>query len=155
MLYIPEDTNVALFSNIDKCVVFNTKDLVTKTSRSTQGVQVMTMRRKSLLSKMALPEAVIYSGKKKSKKLANKGMRVAGTRTAWTPENIGQEIGSVVETENTFKVQEISFNVMSNGIKGLKLSINIYALNEEKMQYCNVMHTPISIDVPPCTDKKE
>ena len=59
MLYIPEDTNVALFSNIDKCVVFNTKDLVTKTSRSTQGVQVMTMRRKSLLSKMALPEAVL------------------------------------------------------------------------------------------------
>lgn len=103
----------------------------------------------------ALPEAVIYSGKKKSKKLANKGMRVAGTRTAWTPENIGQEIGSVVETENTFQVQEISFNVMSNGIKGLKLSINIYALNEEKMQYCNVMHTPISIDVPLCTDKKK
>ena len=103
----------------------------------------------------ALPEAVIYSGKKKSKKLANKGMRVAGTRTAWTPENIGQEIGSVVETENTFQVQEISFNVMSNGIKGLKLSINIYALNEEKMQYCNVMHTPMNIDVPLCTDKKE
>lgn len=103
----------------------------------------------------ALPEAVIYSGKKKSKKLANKGMRVAGTRTAWTPENIGQEIGSVVETENTFQVQEISFNVMSNGIKGLKLSINIYALDEEKMQYCNVMHTPMNIDVPLCTDKKE
>lgn len=103
----------------------------------------------------ALPEAVIYSGKKKNKKLANKGMRVAGTRTVWTPENIGQEIGSVVETENTFQVQEISFNVMSNGIKGLKLSINIYALNEEKMQYCNVMHTPISIDVPLCTDKKK
>lgn len=103
----------------------------------------------------ALPEAVIYSGKKKSKKLANKGMRVAGTRTAWTPENIGQEIGSVVETENTFQVQEISFNVMSNGIKGLKLSINIYALNEEKMQYCNVMHTPMNIDIPLCTDKKE
>ena len=103
----------------------------------------------------ALPEAVVYSGKKKSKKLANKGMRVAGTRTAWTPDNIGQEIGSVVETENTFQVQEISFNVMSNGIAGLKLSINIYALDEEKMQYCNVMHTPMNIDVPPCTDKKE
>lgn len=103
----------------------------------------------------ALPEVVIYSGKKKSKKLANKGMRVAGTRTAWTPENIGQEIGSVVETDNTFQVQEISFNVMSNGIAGLKLSINIYALDEEKMQYCNVMHTPMNIDVPLCTDKKK
>ncbi len=59
ILYIPEETNVALFSNIDKCVVFNTKDLATKSSRSTQGVQVMTMRRKSLLSKMVLPENVI------------------------------------------------------------------------------------------------
>lgn len=103
----------------------------------------------------ALPEAVIYSGKKKSRKLANKGMRVAGARTTWTPENIGQEIGSVVETDNTFQVQEISFNMMSNGIKGLKLSINIYALDEEKMQYCNVMHTPMNIDVPLCTDKKK
>lgn len=103
----------------------------------------------------ALPEAVVYSGKKKSKKLANKGMRVTGTRTAWTPDNIGQEIGSVVETENTFQVQEISFNVMSNGIAGLKLCINIYALDEEKMLYCNVMHAPVNIDVPLCTDKKE
>ena len=73
----------------------------------------------------ALPEALVYSGKKKSKKLANKGMRVAGARTAWTPDNLGQEIGSVVETDNMFQVQEISFNVMSNGIAGLKLSINI------------------------------
>lgn len=103
----------------------------------------------------ALPEALVYSGKKKSKKLANKGMRVAGTRTAWTPENLGQEIGSVFETDNMFQVQEISFNVMSNGIAGLKLSINIYALNEETMQYSNVMHTPISIDVPPCNGKMD
>ena len=109
----------------------------------------------ALIYARALPEAVVYSGKKKSKKLANKGMRVAGTRTAWTPDNIGQEIGSVIETDNTFQVQEISFNMMSNGIAGLKLSINIYALDEEKMQYCNVMHTPINIDVPLCSDKKE
>lgn len=103
----------------------------------------------------ALPEALVYSGKKKSKKLANKGVRVAGARTAWTPEYLGQEIGSVVETDNMFQVQEILFNVMSNGIAGLKLSINIYALNEEKMQYCNIMHAPISIDVPLCSDKRE
>lgn len=102
----------------------------------------------------ALPEALVFSGKKKSKRLAGNGMRVAGTRTAWTPDNLGQEIGSVVETDKTFQVQEISFNVMSNGISGLKLSVNIYALNEKKMQYCNVMYTPISIDVPLCSSKK-
>lgn len=103
----------------------------------------------------ALPEALVYGGKKKSKKLAGNGMRVAGARTVWTPENLGQEIGSVFETDNMFQVQEISFNVMSNGIAGLKLSINIYALDEDKMQYCNIMHTPISIDIPPCNGKKD
>ncbi len=56
MLYCKEECQVALFSNIDKCVVFNTKDILTKTSRSSQGVQVMTMRRKSLLTRIELPE---------------------------------------------------------------------------------------------------
>ena len=61
MLYCKEECQVALFSNIDKCVVFNTKDILTKTSRSSQGVQVMTMRRKSLLKKICLPETCLKS----------------------------------------------------------------------------------------------
>lgn len=61
MLYCREECQVALFSNIDKCVVFNTKDILTKTSRSTQGVQVMTMRRKSLLKAICLPEQRLKS----------------------------------------------------------------------------------------------
>ena len=61
MLYCKEERQVALFSNIDKCVVFNTKDIMTKTSRSTQGVQVMTMRRKSLLTRMEFPEVSLAS----------------------------------------------------------------------------------------------
>ena len=61
MLYCKEETKVALFSNIDKCVVFDTKDILTKTSRSSQGVQVMTMRRKSLLKEICLPESRLKS----------------------------------------------------------------------------------------------
>ncbi len=61
MLYCKEECQVALFSNIDKCVVFNTKDIMTKTSRATQGVQVMTMRRKSLLTRIELPEVSLKS----------------------------------------------------------------------------------------------
>ena len=61
MLYCKEETEVALFSNIDKCVVFNTKDIMTKTSRSSQGVQVMTMRRKSLLTRIELPAVSLKS----------------------------------------------------------------------------------------------
>ncbi len=61
MLYCKEECQVALFSNIDKCVVFNTKDIMTKSSRATQGVQVMTMRRKSLLTRIELPEVSLKS----------------------------------------------------------------------------------------------
>ena len=61
ILYVPEEREVALLSNIDKCVVFNTKDILTKTSRSSQGVQVMTMRRKSLLKRMDFPENCLKS----------------------------------------------------------------------------------------------
>ncbi len=61
MLYCKEECQVALFSNIDKCVVFNTKDILTKTSRSSQGVQVMTMRRKSLLTRIEMPEVSLKS----------------------------------------------------------------------------------------------
>ena len=61
MLYCREECQVALFSNIDKCVVFSTKDVLTKSSRSSQGVQVMTMRRKSLLKKMCMPETALKS----------------------------------------------------------------------------------------------
>ena len=61
MLYCKEECQVALFSNIDKCVVFNTKDILTKTSRTSQGVQVMTMRRKSLLTRIELPEVSLKS----------------------------------------------------------------------------------------------
>ena len=61
MLYCKEECQVALFSNIDKCVVFNTKDIMTKTSRTSQGVQVMTMRRKSLLTRIELPQISLKS----------------------------------------------------------------------------------------------
>ena len=60
-LYCKEERKIALISNIEKCVVFDTKDILLKTSRSTQGVQVMTMRRKSILEKMAFPEDCLKS----------------------------------------------------------------------------------------------
>lgn len=53
--YCAEETQIALFSTIDKCVVFETKAIAAKTSRSSQGIQVLTLRRKSSLKSMALP----------------------------------------------------------------------------------------------------
>lgn len=50
MMYIKEDMPVAAFSDNGKCVVFDTKDVLTKTSRTSQGIQVMTLRKKASLS---------------------------------------------------------------------------------------------------------
>ncbi|MBQ3110443.1 MAG: topoisomerase IV [Clostridia bacterium] len=52
-LYIPEETLVAAYSDNGKCVVFDTTDVLTKTSRTSQGVQVMTLRKKASLSHIA------------------------------------------------------------------------------------------------------
>ncbi|MDO4562342.1 MAG: DNA topoisomerase (ATP-hydrolyzing) subunit A [Clostridia bacterium] len=56
-MYLPSDMLVAAFSDIGKCVVFDTASIATKQSRSSQGVTVMTLRRKSNLRAIALPEA--------------------------------------------------------------------------------------------------
>ena len=52
--YLPEDTDVALFTNLDKVVVFNTSALQKKTARDTQGIIVMNMKKKSVIAKVKL-----------------------------------------------------------------------------------------------------
>lgn len=52
--YIPEDTDIALFTNLDKVVVFNTSALQEKTARDTQGIIVMNMKKKSVIAKAKL-----------------------------------------------------------------------------------------------------
>jgi len=49
--YIPEDTDIALFTNLDKVVVFNTSAIQEKTARDTQGIIVMNMKKKSVIAK--------------------------------------------------------------------------------------------------------
>jgi DNA gyrase subunit A len=55
-LFISEDCKIAAFSDNGKCVVFDTSDVLTKSSRTAQGVQIMTLRKKSLLSSIAKAE---------------------------------------------------------------------------------------------------
>ncbi len=45
LLFIREDTEVAVTSGEGRCVVFNTAQLTPKTSRTTQGVQVMNLKK--------------------------------------------------------------------------------------------------------------
>lgn len=51
-LFLPEDGDIALFSDSGKLMVINTSEIPLKTTRSTQGVQVMRMKKGCVLSKM-------------------------------------------------------------------------------------------------------
>ncbi len=54
VIFTMEDADVALFTNLDKVVVFNTSQIPEKTTRDTQGVIVMNLKKKSVLKKALL-----------------------------------------------------------------------------------------------------
>ncbi len=64
-LYIPENVPVTLCSTSQKLLTFHTEDLEPKSTRGTQGVQVMRMKKGHTLSKMALAteETMQYKSK--------------------------------------------------------------------------------------------
>lgn len=102
-----------------------------------------------------LKEAVVYSGKRKNSKLAGRGMRVPGGTTMWTTDNIGCEIGSIIETERIFEVDVITFKVRHNSIDGAKLSINIYRADKEEGEFTNMLCKPIYTEIPASNEKQE
>ena len=50
--YITDDTDMVIYSSIDKVMVFSTTCLTPKTTRDTQGVAVMNMKKKSVVTKV-------------------------------------------------------------------------------------------------------
>lgn len=101
-----------------------------------------------------LGEVIVYSGKKKKKKLVGKGMRVPGATTSFTPANIGHEVGSIVETGKPFEVKEISFDVRACRIKDAILGIGIYSLDAENNAFTNIMNRPIYVTIPESDSKQ-
>lgn len=65
VLYVSEDAPITLYSTSGKLLTFHTSDLETKTTRATQGVQVMRMRKGHTLSAMtrATEELMQYKSK--------------------------------------------------------------------------------------------
>ncbi len=57
-LFIAEDREMVAVSSIRKALVFNTGSINPKTSRDSQGVQVMTAKKKSILASVLLPDEV-------------------------------------------------------------------------------------------------
>ena len=52
--FFTEDTDIVLYTNLDKVVVFNTKAVTEKTARDTQGIIVMNLKKKSTIAKVKL-----------------------------------------------------------------------------------------------------
>ena len=107
------------------------------------------------LNAKELAEAVIYPGKKKSAKLAGKGTRVPGAATKMTAGNIGNEIGSIVETKRPFEVREIEFNVTHCSLKDARFSINIYKADSTECHFRNTLCKPIYVDIPTVNGKQK
>lgn len=60
-LYIKEDTDIVLYSSIDKLLVFNSKNIQAKSTKDTQGITVMNLKKKSTLTDAKLANQVTLS----------------------------------------------------------------------------------------------
>jgi len=61
MLHIKEDIDLAAFSNIGKVLVFNTENINPKTTRDSQGVNVLTSKKGSFMSAIQLIDEVNFA----------------------------------------------------------------------------------------------
>lgn len=68
----------------------------------------------------------VGQGKQKEKKLFGRGTRVPGTGMQYTPNQMGQEIGTALTIARPTEIREFSFDVLSCNIKDAVMSINIY-----------------------------
>lgn len=68
----------------------------------------------------------VRQGKQKEKKLFGRGTRVPGTGMQYTPNQIGQEIGTALTIARPTEIREFSFDVLSCNIKDAVMGINIY-----------------------------
>ena len=68
----------------------------------------------------------VRQGKHKEKKLFSRGTRVPGTGMQYTPNQMGQEIGTALTIARPTEIREFSFDVLSCNIKDAVMGINIY-----------------------------
>ncbi len=73
VLYIESECLVALFTDIDKCLCFDTSKILTKSSRSSQGVAVFTLRKKSRLVSIKPGSALSNPGNYITKNIPGSG----------------------------------------------------------------------------------
>lgn len=89
------------------------------------------------------PKEVAMQGKQKQKKLLGRGTRVPGTGMQFTPNQVGQEVGSAITIDRPTEIREFSFDVLSCNIKDAVMGINIYRADSDTTLFIG----PILADV--------
>jgi len=86
VLAMTGDDQVAVYSSDGRCAIFATAQLLPKTTRNTQGVAVMTLKKKAVLERAAL---LSFSGIVNQSRYRSKTIPTAGA--ILKPEDLGQQ----------------------------------------------------------------
>ena len=76
-----------------------------------------------------LEEVIVMGEKHRLQTLTSRGARILGAVSMLTPDKVGYEVGTTLNTRYCFDVEEIEFDIVSNNIEGATLSIQIYRYN--------------------------
>lgn len=99
-----------------------------------------------------IDEVMVLGGRKK---LSNRGMRIPSAVCTLTPDKIGAEVGSKIEVNRLIEVKEFVFATQKNDIPGLRLSIEVYNIDDADSSLCNVLTHPLYVDIPVSRKKIE
>ena len=73
-----------------------------------------------------LQEVVVLGAKHKQRSLTSRGTRIPGAVSMFTPDKVGYEVGSALNVKHPFELREITFDILSNKLKGATLQVAIY-----------------------------
>ena len=73
-----------------------------------------------------LQEVVVLGAKHKQRRLTSRGTRIPGAVSMFTPDKVGYEVGSALNVKRPFELREITFDILSNKLKGATLQVAIY-----------------------------
>lgn len=100
-----------------------------------------------------LREAVIRPAGTHHRRLVKRGMRVAGGSGVMNANSLGHEVGTTVRIRKRFRVDRVSFTVLSNAIPGCVLGVNIY--RTDTAGFKNILTEPLYCRIPVSVNSSE
>lgn len=100
-----------------------------------------------------LHEAVIRPAGTHRRRLVKRGVRIAGGSGVMSANSLGHEVGTRVRKRKRFRVDRISFTVLSNAIPDCVLGMNIYRTDTSGFK--NILTEPIYCRIPVSVSRSE